>query len=201
MGLLRKTSISRISQLLGWRITVTEKYPKNVARSSNELALCSKELCSTWSFREFEMVVSSTDQQQARRHSAEIVKLLVPQGKNEAFRSRLSYRNLRLYECGGLIQISRTSTGGEHYFCYLFCCVFRLVRYSNLDPSWRENKLYNSFCNSCVRTFFQRMMFETQIINNNNNNNLIFILRKIHINMIKCALHESKLSTLISYPK
>ena len=37
--------------------------------------------------------------------------------------------------------------------------------------------------------------------NNNNNNNLIFILRKIHVNMIKCALHESKLSTLISYPK
>ena len=31
-----------------------------------------------------------------------------------------------------------------------------------------------------------------------NNNNLIFILRKIHVNMIKCALHESKLSTLIS---
>ena len=37
--------------------------------------------------------------------------------------------------------------------------------------------------------------------NNNNNDNLIFILRKIHVNMIKCALHESKLSTLISYPK
>ena len=37
--------------------------------------------------------------------------------------------------------------------------------------------------------------------NNNNNNNLIFMLRKIHVNMIKCALHESKLSTLISYPK
>ena len=37
--------------------------------------------------------------------------------------------------------------------------------------------------------------------NNNNNNNLIFILRKIHVNMIKCALHESKLPTLISYPK
>ena len=70
-----------------------------------------------WSFREFEMVVSSTDRQQARRNSAEIVKLLVPQDKNEAFRSRLSYRNLRLYECRGLIQISRTSTGGEHYFC------------------------------------------------------------------------------------
>ena len=35
----------------------------------------------------------------------------------------------------------------------------------------------------------------------NNNNNLIFILRKIHVNMIKCALHESQLSTLISYPK
>ena len=35
----------------------------------------------------------------------------------------------------------------------------------------------------------------------NNNNNLIFILRKIHVNMIKCALHEGKLSTLISYPK
>ena len=34
-----------------------------------------------------------------------------------------------------------------------------------------------------------------------NNNNLIFILRKIHVNMIKCALHESKLSTLISYTK
>ena len=34
-----------------------------------------------------------------------------------------------------------------------------------------------------------------------NNNNLIFILRKIHVNMMKCALHESKLSTLISYPK
>ena len=33
----------------------------------------------------------------------------------------------------------------------------------------------------------------------NNNNNLIFILRKIHVNYIK--LHESKLSTLISYPK
>ena len=28
--------------------------------------------------------------------------------------------------------------------------------------------------------------------NNNNNSNLIFILRKIHVNMIKCALHESK---------
>ena len=28
--------------------------------------------------------------------------------------------------------------------------------------------------------------------NNNNNNNLIFILRKIHVNMIKCASHESK---------
>ena len=143
--------------------------------------------------------LSSTDQQQARRHSAEIVKLLVPQGRNEAFRSRLGHRNLRLYECRGLIQISRTSTGGEHYFCYLFCCVFRLVRYSNLDPSWRENKLYNSFCNSWVGTFFQRMMFETQIINNNNN--LVFILRKIHVNMIKCALHESKLSTSIVYPK
>ena len=38
-------------------------------------------------------------------------------------------------------------------------------------------------------------------INNNNNNNLIFILRKIHVNTMKCALHESKLSTLISYPK
>ena len=37
--------------------------------------------------------------------------------------------------------------------------------------------------------------------NNNDNNNLIFILRKIHVNMIKCALHESKLSTLTSYPK
>ena len=36
---------------------------------------------------------------------------------------------------------------------------------------------------------------------NNNSNNLIFILRKIHVNVIKCALHESKLSTLISYPK
>ena len=163
MGLLRKTRKSRIFQLLGWRIAVREKYPKNVARSSNELAICSKELCSTWSFREFEMVVSSTDQQRARRHSAEIVKLLVPQGKNEAFRSRLGYRNLRLYECRGLIPISRTSTGGEHYFCYLFCYVFRLVRYSNLDPSWWENKLYNSFCNSCVGTFFQRMMFETQM--------------------------------------
>ena len=34
-----------------------------------------------------------------------------------------------------------------------------------------------------------------------NSNNLIFILRKIHVNMIKCALHESKLSTLISYTK
>ena len=34
-----------------------------------------------------------------------------------------------------------------------------------------------------------------------NNNNLIFILRKLHVNMIKCALHESKLSTLIKYPK
>ena len=163
MGLLRKTSKSRISQLLGWRITVTEKYPKNVARSSNELARCSKELCSMWSFREFEVVVSSTDQQQARRHSAEIVKLLVPQGKNEAFRRRLGYRNLRPYECRGLIQISRTFTGGEHYFCYLFCFVFRWVRYSNLDPSWRENKLYNFFCKSLVGTFFQRMMFETQM--------------------------------------
>ena len=37
--------------------------------------------------------------------------------------------------------------------------------------------------------------------NSNNNNNLIFILRKIQVNMIKCTLHESKLSTLISYPK
>jgi len=111
----------RLSQLLGWRITVTKKYPENVARSPDELALCSKELCS---FSEFEMVVSSTDWQQARRHS-EIVKLLVPQGKNEVFRSRLGYRNLRLHECRGLIQIIRTSTGGEHYFCYLFCCVFR----------------------------------------------------------------------------
>ena len=37
--------------------------------------------------------------------------------------------------------------------------------------------------------------------NNNYNNNLIFMLRKIHVNMIKWALHESKLSTLISYPK
>ena len=65
-----------------------------------------------WSLRGFDLVVSSTDQQQARRHSAEIVKLLVPQGKNEAFRSRRDYRNLRLYECKGLIQISRTSSGG-----------------------------------------------------------------------------------------
>ena len=65
-----------------------------------------------WSFRDFEMVVSSTDRQQTRRHSAEIVKLLVPQGKNEAFRSRLGY---------------------------------------------------NSFCSSCVGTFFQRMMFETHM--------------------------------------
>ena len=71
------------------------------------MALCSKELCSTWSFRLFEMVVSSSDQQQGRRHSAEIVKLLVPQDKNEAFRSRLGYRNLRLYDGRGLIQISR----------------------------------------------------------------------------------------------
>ena len=37
--------------------------------------------------------------------------------------------------------------------------------------------------------------------NNNDDNNLIFILRKMHVNMIKCALHKSKLSTLISYPK
>ena len=37
--------------------------------------------------------------------------------------------------------------------------------------------------------------------NNNNNGNLIFILRKTHVNMIKCSLHESKLSTLVSYPK
>ena len=124
-GLLRKTRKSRLSQLRGRRITVTTKYSENVARSSDELALCSKELCSMWSLREFEMVVSSTDRQQARRHSAEIVNLLVPQDKNEAFRSRLGYRNLRLYECRGLIQISRTSTGGQHYFCYLFCCVFR----------------------------------------------------------------------------
>ena len=29
----------------------------------------------------------------------------------------------------------------------------------------------------------------------NNNNNLIFILRKIHVNMIKCALHESTIDT------
>ena len=123
--LLWKTSKSRLSQLLGWRITVTTKYSENVARSCDELALCSKELCSMWSFRQFEMVVSSTDQQQARRHSAEIIKLLVPQGKNEAFRSRLGYRNLRRYECRGLIQMSRTATGGKHYFCYLFCCVFR----------------------------------------------------------------------------
>ena len=157
MGLLRKTSKSRLSQLLRWRITVTTKYAGNVARSSDELALCSM------SFKEFEMVVSSTDRQQARRHSAEIVKLLVPQSKNEAFRSRLGYRNLRPYECRGLIQISRTFTGGEHYFCYLFCFVFRWVRYSNLDPSWRENKLYNFFCKSLVGTFFQRMMFETQM--------------------------------------
>ena len=78
-----------------------------------------------WSLREFEMVVSSTDRQQARRHSAEIVNLLVPQDKNEAFRSRLGYRNLRRYEWRGLIQISRTTTGGQHYFCYLFRCVFR----------------------------------------------------------------------------
>ena len=35
----------------------------------------------------------------------------------------------------------------------------------------------------------------------NNNNNITFILHKIRVNMIKCALHESKLSTLISYPK
>ena len=41
------------------------------------------------------------------------------------------------------------------------------------------------------------------IINNNDNNNehLIFLLRKINVNMIKCALHESNLSTLKSYPK
>ena len=38
-------------------------------------------------------------------------------------------------------------------------------------------------------------------IQNNNKKKLIFILRKIHVNMIKCALHESKLSTLISYPE
>ena len=44
-------------------------------------------------------------------------------------------------------------------------------------------------------------IWRTAIDDNNNNNNLIFILRKIHVNMIKCALHESKLSTLISYPK
>ena len=47
-----------------------------------------------------------------------------------------------------------------------------------------------------------RCIFTTLLSpNNNNNNNLIFILRKIHVNMIKCALHESKLSTLISHPK
>ena len=44
-------------------------------------------------------------------------------------------------------------------------------------------------------------MMKTVIGKDNNNNNLIFILCKIHVNMIKCALHESKLSTLISYPK
>ena len=37
--------------------------------------------------------------------------------------------------------------------------------------------------------------------NNNNNNNLLTVTYKIHVNMIKCALHESKLSTLISYPE
>ena len=32
---------------------------------------------------------------------------------------------------------------------------------------------------------------KTKKNNNNNNNNLISILRKIHVSMIKCALHES----------
>ena len=73
-------------------------------------------------------MVSSTDQQQARRHSAEIVKLLVPQGKNEAFRSRLGYRNLRLYECRGLIQISRTRPLVES-ITFVTCFVVSFVRF------------------------------------------------------------------------
>ena len=48
-------------------------------------------------------------------------------------------------------------------------------------------------------TFYVKVGFNNS--NNNNNNNLIFILRKIHANMIKCALHEITLSTLTSYLK
>ena len=47
----------------------------------------------------------------------------------------------------------------------------------------------------------QTIPIDEKPLYDNNNNNLIFILSKIHVNMIKCALHESKLSTLISYPK
>ena len=44
---------------------------------------------------------------------------------------------------------------------------------------------------------------DSNLSDNNNNNNSIFILRKIHVNIYDQmrALHESKLSTLISYPK
>ena len=31
----------------------------------------------------------------------------------------------------------------------------------DLDPSWGENMLHNSFCNSSVGTFFHRVMFAT----------------------------------------
>ena len=41
----------------------------------------------------------------------------------------------------------------------------------------------------------QKIPNNPKSIINNNNNNLIFILRKIHVNMIKCALHESTIDT------
>ena len=56
-----------------------------------------------------------------------------------------------------------------------------------------RHKERKHFCMHCLQCFSTEEILH--------NNNLIFILRKIHVNMIKCTLHESKLSTLISYPK
>ena len=62
-------------------------------------------------------------------------------------------------------------------------------------------------CGSCFATFYAFAVLEgtlSSIATRKHrliNNNLIFILHNIHVNMIKCALLESKLSTLISYPK
>ena len=61
------------------------------------------------------------------------------------------------------------------------------------EPCFRREILRESYNNQTSRvkavSVYKHALCFIINNNNNNNNNLIFILRKIHVNMIKCALH------------